>query len=498
MPSLFRQTITRHILDGRRVPAGTPGAVKTTTRSKKWYGEIPDPNGGRPLRVPLSTNRAASIQMLGQLIRDQGDPTAAYRRTPLTQHITDHLAEISSAAKGKRGRPPSPRQVATAGSRLRRVLLTECRYTHAHQITLDGVRQALARLAEPPPRPTVDREEYTRAEALWILGIADNTLWRMCRRWNLEIRGKKRSQTVPRATVEELLARGKREQPWGAMTTHFASQALRRFTAWLVRRKRLPADSLLELRAGSAAGDHRHDRRPLTDPQMRRLLVATRASTTTLRGLTGEDRYQLYLTAAATGFRAAELASLTPELFALNATPPVVHLPDRVDKAGRKTVQPIPRAVADELRAYLAAKQAGEPVWPGRWHLEAAEVLRVDLTAAGIPYAIQGPDGPLYADFHALRHTFIASLDRAGVTLKQAMHLARHSTPVLTARVYGRADLAELAAAADRIGGLVTGMVAGTNASECHNLTQSDTPEGNGGAGKASPQPPTGQANATD
>lgn len=72
MASIFRQRITRYTLDGRRVPAGTPGATKTVTRSRKWYGEVPDPQGGRPLRVPLSTNRAASIQMLGQLIRDGG------------------------------------------------------------------------------------------------------------------------------------------------------------------------------------------------------------------------------------------------------------------------------------------------------------------------------------------------------------------------------------------------------------------------------------------
>src|SRR6185436_10818325 len=33
--------------------------------------------------------------------------------------------------------------------------------------------------------------------------------------------------------------------------------------------------------------------------------------------------------------------------------------------------------------------------------------FRLDLDAAGIPYAVDGPDGLLYADFHALRHSFI-------------------------------------------------------------------------------------------
>ena len=35
-------------------------------------------------------------------------------------------------------------------------------------------------------------------------------------------------------------------------------------------------------------------------------------------------------------------------------------------------------------------------------------MLRGDLAAAGIPYTVEGPDGPLFADFHALRHSFIA------------------------------------------------------------------------------------------
>jgi hypothetical protein len=64
--------------------------------------------------------------------------------------------------------------------------------------------------------------------------------------------------------------------------------------------------------------------------------------------------------------------------------------------------------------------------------------------AAGIPYVIDGPDGPLYADFHSLRHTYVALLDRSGASLKQAMQLARHSDPKLTMARYGRAQLHDL------------------------------------------------------
>ena len=71
-------------------------------------------------------------------------------------------------------------------------------------------------------------------------------------------------------------------------------------------------------------------------------------------------------------------------------------------------------------------------------------MLRADLETAGIPYVIQGTDGPLFADFHALRHSFVALLDRSGATLKEAMQLARHSDPRLTMARYGRAELEDL------------------------------------------------------
>src|SRR5437588_7485013 len=102
----------------------------------------------------------------------------------------------------------------------------------------------------------------------------------------------------------------------------------------------------------------------------------------------------------------------------------------------------------------LADRPAGQPVWPGSWHERGADMLRDDLEAAGIPYVVEGPDGPLHADFHALRHSYVALLDRAGLTLKQAMQLARHSDPKLTMAVYGRAALHDLGPAVDRLPGL--------------------------------------------
>ncbi len=78
--------------------------------------------------------------------------------------------------------------------------------------------------------------------------------------------------------------------------------------------------------------------------------------------------------------------------------------------------------------------------------LEGATALirEEDPGSEGIPHVIDGPDRPLYSDFHSLRHSFIAMLDQAGLTLKQAMQLTRHSDPKLTMARYGRAQLFDL------------------------------------------------------
>src|SRR5262249_59333358 len=60
------------------------------------------------------------------------------------------------------------------------------------------------------------------------------------------------------------------------------------------------------------------------------------------------------------------------------------------------------------------------------------------------------------ADFHALRHSYVALLEQGGVSLKQAMQLARHSDPKLTMARYGRAQLHDLGEAVRRLPALLT------------------------------------------
>jgi integrase len=186
--------------------------------------------------------------------------------------------------------------------------------------------------------------------------------------------------------------------------------------------------------------------------ELRSLLAAAQVSERTFRGLTGWDRYHLYATACGTGFRASGLASLTPESFDLDTNSPTVTLAARHAKNRKTKVQPISPDLAELLRSYLNGKPTGQPLWPGTWARDrkGAEMLRIDLDAAGIPYAVERPDGPLYADFHALRHTYLTLGGRAGIDLRTLQELAGHSTPTLTAR-YSHRRLYDLAGAVEKL-----------------------------------------------
>jgi integrase len=122
--------------------------------------------------------------------------------------------------------------------------------------------------------------------------------------------------------------------------------------------------------------------------------------------------------------------------------PPTVTVKAGYSKRRRTDVLPLPSEILEAVRSWLASKPAGQPLWPGDWaeHRYAGKILQVDLLAANVDYV---DANGLFADFHALRHTFITNLGRHGVPLVAPQKLARHSRPVLTAARYTHIDLAD-------------------------------------------------------
>ncbi len=390
---------------GRRVPKGTPGAKRIRQRARKWYGAgIPGNDAdGKPYgkrRVPLASDKNVARQLLADRVlkAERGeahleDKATEAARMPLKEHLDGFEAFLRSSPKGI-----TDKQVKQNLQRIRAVL-DGCCFTHPGDIDADRVAEYLA-----------GRRGLPRKEG----GISTRT-------------------------------------------SNFYMKAVRQFCRWMCHPKRryLLFNPLADAEVGHAEADLRHARRDLKPDELVMLLDATGNSAKAFRGLTGPERRLLYLAACGTGFRRSELVSLTPASFDLDADPPTATVA-RAYVKNRRTVkktirQPLPAAVAEALRPFLQGRPPGVPVWAGNWWTKSADMLKLDLEAASVPYVVQGPDGPLYADFHGLRHTYISLMERAGVGMNDAKELARHSTIILTKDRYTHADGAGLAAAVNKL-----------------------------------------------
>lgn len=446
MAHLVKPSIVRYVdADGKRCPKQTPGAKKTTQRSRKWYGK--GIAGFPPTRrVPLAADKRVAQKMLQDLEERAERGQAGMADLGLVNaSLLDHLARFE---RSLRDGGATDKHVREKVARVRRVL-TECGFAAPPDIRAEKVERFLAELRADNNDYDVSltQDSYTRDEVAAILGVAPSTVLPLAKRHRLEAVGQGRERRFPRATVEALLA--PRSRGASAQTSNHHLSEVRSFTRWLVAEDVLMKDPLVRLKTVNAQVEPRRARRHLEAAELVRLLSAAEASAATFRGLAGIDRFMIYLTALGTGFRENEVASLLPEYFDLDSSPPAVVLPARKGKNRKPTRQPLPASVATALRAYLSGKPAGEPIWPGGWSVRGADMLKIDLSAAAIPYVIVGPDGPLYADFHALRHTYITLLEKAGVSIKQAMVLARHSDPALTIGRYTHATLIDLGKAVD-------------------------------------------------
>jgi integrase len=225
-----------------------------------------------------------------------------------------------------------------------------------------------------------------------------------------------------------------REKGKSVQTSNHYLRAIKQFTRWLVKDRRASDDPLAHVAMLNVSVDRRHDRRPFSDVELATVLKAANEGPA-VRRMSGPDRAMLYVVAVYTGLRASELASLTPESFNLDADPATVTVLAAYSKHRREDVLPLHPSLVALLRPWLASKPAGQPVWPGNWAKgkEAGAMLKFDLEAAGIPYV---DESGRYADFHALRHTFITNMVKSGISPKAAQSLARHSTIDLTMNVY--------------------------------------------------------------
>ena len=121
---------------------------------------------------------------------------------------------------------------------------------------------------------------------------------------------------------------------------HHYTRAVKAFSRWLWRDGRAREDTLAHLTTQNPDADRRRVRRALDADELRRIHRCRRTRPRGLEG-SGPDRAMLYRLAMATGFRANELRTLTPEAFDLDGDPPTVTVKAAYSKRRRNDVQPI-------------------------------------------------------------------------------------------------------------------------------------------------------------
>ncbi len=419
--------------------------------SKCWYFKCRD-GKGTVRRVKGFADLKATEQLAAEMERTASrvrvgiiDPAEEHARRPLTEHLKDY----SAALEAKGGTVEHVRQTVGRIS----ALLAGCGFFFPHDAEtakasewLNSIRRDSAAVAIPQV------DSFTPAECAKLLGISGAAVRSAVKRLNLAATGNGKARTFPLATVEALVLN--RSKGCGPETVNHYVRAVRGFFRWLVKAKRIGSNPLEYLALLNTTTDVRRARRELAADELRRLFTAARSSMRTFRGLSGADRYFLYLVAAGTGFRANALANLTPADFDLSEA--TVTLAARFAKNRRTKVQPLSADLAEALRGYLTGKNANMPIWGGTWASDhkGAQMIRIDLEAAGIAYAVEGPDGPEYADFHALRHSYLTLGGRSGIDLRTLQELAGHSKPELTAR-YSHRRLFDLAGAVAKMPNLV-------------------------------------------
>ncbi len=150
--------------------------------------------------------------------------------------------------------------------------------------------------------------------------------------------------------------------------------------------------------------------------------------------------------ALGTGFRVNELRSLTPASFSLDNDPPTVTVEAAYSKRRRRDVQPIRRDLADLLGRWLAERAGDERVFRSMPRCM-ARTLRTELDAARAAWIAEAEtaeerqcrtrsqflryedaDGR-FADFHALRHTYVSQVVASGASAKTAQTLSHIALP---------------------------------------------------------------------
>jgi integrase len=205
-------------------------------------------------------------------------------------------------------------------------------------------------------------------------------------------------------------------------------QSLNALINWAKDRGWLVTNPLGMVKKLSEDRDRRRVRRALTVDEFWAILDAC----------PDPGRKLYYWLAGRVGLRWSEIRRLEWRHLHLDAdSGPCIELDAAITKSGVGAVLPVENALAAELRSLPQDEKHVCPSQPSR------HTFRRDLERAGVAW--ETPEGFAYRG--CLRTTFGTHLYEAGVDLRTAQELMRHSDPKMTAKIYQRVRLKHLAPA---------------------------------------------------
>ena len=236
---------------------------------------------------------------------------------------------------------------------------------------------------------------------------------------------------IRRELVERWIADEIQQKKRAAGTINAHITAVKSFVQYLTDTGVFIRHPLRSIRKLNEELDRRKIRLAMTQDEIDRLLKTT-ASGEEQQDMQPEERILIYRLLLGTGLRSTELSLFTPSQ--VNFVTCRLTIEARKTKNKKADVLPIKPALVQSLKERIEAKniKPAERIFLHD-HRQIREAFYVDLKAAGIER--KGADGRS-VDVHSFRKTFGTMLAMAGVPLTTTQRLMRHSTPLLTAKLY--------------------------------------------------------------
>jgi integrase len=418
MGTLLKVWVVRHVdAQGRRVAKNTAGARAVKDKSSRWYAQFKDGDGKRR-RVPLSTDKAAALQMLAELERGVArgkaglvDPFAIHRAAPIDDHVAAYLSYLRDVEG------VSPKHLRETTRRLRFVL-AGCHAATLADVRTDAVEAVLLGLAGAGATGKVQGGAGARTRNTYLSSVRAFTRWCL---------GSGRVEADPLAAVAVARAKKGKGRGHHLAASGAARRRRRALTADEVARlldaaRRRPLLEAATVRTGGRRGQAVGTVRPEVRERLERL---------------GRERALMYLVMVYTGLRRGELESLRVRHLHLDGPHPWVELAGELTKNREAAQVPLRADLAGELADWVRATGKGKTDRVFRVPTELVKILKRDLALAGIPYR---DDQGRTVDVHSLRYTTATLLSRAKVPPRVVQKIMRHSDVKLTMQVYTDAN----------------------------------------------------------